>query len=98
MASNEIIEMLKCAVGHICSKETSGRCATCELNFQEIAEDPFQLTCGHIICAKCKTEQIDSKANCIFHGTATIGNEALLSNYRNKKWKNHRHLYFIRKR
>ena len=82
MAANVVIEVLKCAIGHICSKEASIRCANCELDFQEIVEDPFQLTCGHTICTKCKTEQkcgIAGMATCMFHGITTIGDEALTS-------------------
>ena len=81
MASNEVIELLKCAIGHICSKETSIRCANCELDFQEIVEDPCQLTCGHTICTKCteKKSGIAGIATCRFHGITTIGNEALMS-------------------
>lgn len=61
MSSTGVKDIVECAVSHYCAKEKKLRCATCEVGFKFVVEDPIQLICGHCICAKCKL--IDSNNN-----------------------------------
>lgn len=81
MTSNDLIEMLECALEHPCAKQRFKRCATCEIGYRKIVEEPVQLTCGHTICAKCREKIKSGKAQCKKHGETIIGNEASMSRY-----------------
>jgi len=76
MISNDMIELLECAIKHDCASKKSNRCAVCELGFKYIVIDPIQLTCGHTICSECKNEQKVEKVNCQKHGESSIGLES----------------------
>jgi hypothetical protein len=75
---NELIELFECAIGHDCATKISKKCAYCEIGFSKIAENPLQLTCGHVICSNCKQSD---KAICQKHGEVIVGSEALMSAY-----------------
>lgn len=76
MLNEELIEMVQCAIDHDCAKNQSKRCAICEIGFKAFAEEPLLLTCGHIICKKCKN---GDKVNCSKHGEAIVGLEAKMN-------------------
>ena len=80
-----ILEEMKCwfecALGHDCARIHTKRCATCELDFKFIAENPVQLACGHTICWKCKFNQNENKAKCMRHGEAFVGLDTPICNF-----------------
>jgi hypothetical protein len=75
---DEIIELFECAIDHDCALKNSKKCAYCEVGLKKIAEKPLQLTCGHVICSKCKQSD---KVICQKHGEVIVGSEALTSAY-----------------
>ena len=55
----EIVDMVECVACHKCSLTTneSSLCATCEVGYRFVSENPLQLSCSHVICTKCKQDE-----------------------------------------
>ena len=75
MDFNEMIDMVECVACHRCPLKAGelNRCATCEVGYQFISENPLQLNCGHVICAKCKQGE---NIECSKDGFKNIRNES----------------------
>ena len=56
MSIRQEIQRLQCAREHDCAKQHKVRCAFCILDYKHIIQKPYQLNCGHFICAACKPE------------------------------------------
>jgi hypothetical protein len=72
-------EMFECAISHTCYLNEARRCAICELGIRYVADEPVQLSCGHIICAKCSLYCESNEVNCKEHGQTTVGLSAFIS-------------------
>jgi hypothetical protein len=66
MLNRKIIKNVECAVPHKCakSKDSSKRCAQCEIGYSFFACEPITLECGHLICFDCKPKVDDECFKC----------------------------------
>jgi hypothetical protein len=73
---NQLLKALECIAHrtHKCSQkaELDGKCNICEIGFIYIAEQPFQLTCGHCVCTKCTFGAQKVKFKCEIHNDTEV--------------------------